>query len=133
MPDRAHDVRRLTSYTNFRPQRVHTQGSRSLAEKLRQLLVKADVLGIIAADDDATDERQEQAVYRGQSAVNRNIARPPSKYRAKLLEARGQLLRMEQSGWNQVTYERIMHLKMCGDHEIYQGIRRRVNTQPDGM
>ena len=103
--------------------------SRSLAEKLRQLLVKADVLGIIAADD----ERQEQAVYRGPSAVNRNIARPPSKYRAKLLEARGHLLRMEQSAWNQVTYERIMHLKMCGDHEIYQGIRRRVNTQPDGM
>jgi hypothetical protein len=102
--------------------------SKSLAERLRQLLDKADVLGLIADDDG----QHEQAMYRGQAPVNRNFAAPPQGFRAKLMEARAQLL-LEQTGWNQVTYEKIMHLKMCGDHELYQGVRRRVNTRPNGM
>ena len=101
--------------------------SKSLAERLRHLLDKADVLGLVADDG-----QHEQAMCRGQAPVNRSIAATPQGFRAKLMEARAQLL-LEQTGWNQVTYEKMMHLKMCGDHELYQGVRRRVNTRPNGM
>lgn len=109
----------------MRGQMLKQDTPKPVADKLRQLLVKANVLGLSDEDDE-----EERTMCHGQSIVNRDIALPPSGRRVMLLEAQAKL--SEEAGWNQVSYGKTMHLKMMRDHEAYQAIQRRMNALPNG-
>ena len=107
----------------MRGQMVKHDTPKPVADRLRQLLVKANVLGVTNEETDA------QTMDRSQSIVNRDVGTPPSGRRAMLLEAQAKL---SQAGWNQATWGKSMHLRLVGEHEAYQAIQRRVNARPNG-